>query len=436
MEKFTDKSIKALKGKSGAYRVFEGEGFCVRVLPSGLRRFEYIYKINGRKRVMSLGNYPVKENEPGISLADAREAASDARKLVRRGIDPQEAKSSPAPVTEAAPAPAKTIKDLAEEWFPAARKKYSKNWAHTMICAVRKDIFDTTYADMLPTDIDEDIALEIIERRAEEAPGATRNLLKAMRAMWKFAKKQKMLKHNPFLGLDVKEDLEELKEVPRKRKLSDKEIKKLWKRIDEGGGSDSTRRALKLMLVLGQRENEICGMHIDEIQFGVGKRFCKNCRRCGWLTIPESRRMGNKGGEVMVFLPRLAMDLIEPGLKNKSGYIFPGDTPDKPIEGNSVANHNRKDVLSTGKEKYYGLAEPWSPHDLRRTTATGVRRLKASRDSMNMILGHSVGGVTGVYDLYEGMDEKELYLTMWADHIENVINSPDDDFEDEAPQES
>jgi integrase len=202
----------------------------------------------------------------------------------------------------------------------------------------------------------------------------------------------------------------------RERVLSDEEIKYLWKAIDQGGGSDSTRRALKLMLVTGQRNNEICGMQTKEIQVGIGKPRCLQCRRCGWWIIPKERRQGNKGGKHMVFLSPLAMEIIGEHV----GYIFPGDTNDAPIHGNSVNYHVRRNVEATGKTPYYGIPR-WTPHDLRRTCATGVRRLGATRDEMDLILGHKVAGVTGVYDRYSGDQEKIKWLTAWGEYLRGIL---------------
>jgi len=102
------------------------------------------------------------------------------------------------------------------------------------------------------------------------------------------------------------------------------------------------------------------------------------------------------------------------------GFVFPGDRPDSPITANSVNHHVRRSVAATGKTPYYGL-ERWTPHDLRRTAATGFRRLGATRDEMDLILGHRAGGVTGVYDRHSGEAEKERWLTAWGEHIQSLV---------------
>ena len=100
--------------------------------------------------------------------------------------------------------------------------------------------------------------------------------------------------------------------MSRDRELTEKEIKHLWNAIDEGGGSDGTKRALKLILITGQRPGEVVGIHRREIE---GK----------WWTIPWERIKTRKRRQEdhRVYLSPLALSLIGDG----DGYIF--SDPDK-----------------------------------------------------------------------------------------------------------
>jgi integrase len=111
------------------------------------------------------------------------------------------------------------------------------------------------------------------------------------------------------------------------------------------------------------------------------------------------------------------MQLID----QRKGFVFPGETDSASITANSVNHHVRRFVSATGKSPYYGLPR-WTPHDLRRTCATGVRRLGATRDEMDLVLGHRVGGVTGVYDRHEGESEKEQWLTAWGKYVQVLVS--------------
>lgn len=82
---FSDKAIKALKPEPKRYviRELNGKGFAIRVSTSGTKTFVFIYQFQGKRRQMSLGEYP------HTSLADAHEAHFKARTLLKKErVDP------------------------------------------------------------------------------------------------------------------------------------------------------------------------------------------------------------------------------------------------------------------------------------------------------------------------------------------------------------
>jgi len=82
--------------------------------------------------------------------------------------------------------------------------------------------------------------------------------------MWQYGVERELVEFNPFAEIRAARSIPAMKQESRERILNDDEIKILWAAIDQGGGSDSTRRALKLMLLTGQRSGEVCGMHSRE----------------------------------------------------------------------------------------------------------------------------------------------------------------------------
>jgi len=403
--KFTDKFISSLKPKEKDYRVREGHGFAIRVLPSGVKRFEFIYTVSGKRRIMHLGNYPA------VALTEARTKFNEAAALLARGTDPQQ--QAP-PETTAVPPDQLTVTDLYELWVKWSERHHSAKWANTLKLALEKDIVPA-YGQRLASEIRRRDAVAILEQKAATAPGQAVNLHKALRGMFQYAVERELVEYNPFSEIRAARTIPTMKQTARERVLSDEEIKYLWTAIDQGGGSDSTQRALKLMLLTGQRNGEVCGMHRREIQIGIGKPRCLECKCCGLWTIPKERRQGNKGGEHRIYLSPQAMKLIG----DRKGFIFPGDSDNSSISANSVNHHVRRSVQATGKTPYYGLPR-WTPHDLRRTCGTGIRRCGGSRDDMDLILGHVVGGVTGVYDRHTGEAEKERWLTVWGEYIQQI----------------
>lgn len=58
--KFTDKFIKNLQPTDVRFdkRETNGQGFAIRVAPSGTKTWTFFYHFEGKKRRMDLGNYP------------------------------------------------------------------------------------------------------------------------------------------------------------------------------------------------------------------------------------------------------------------------------------------------------------------------------------------------------------------------------------------
>lgn len=407
MDKLTDIKVKNAKPREAEYYIREGKGFVLRIRPTGSKSFYYIFDLNGRRCRMLLGQYPA------VSLSEARNNHLEAQILVARGEDPRKpaTKESKNPETEPV-----TVKFLADKWTNWSKQHHTSRWSNTLILALKKDVLPF-YGQCLASEVRRKDAIELLERKAATAPGQANNLHKALRGMWQYGVERELVEFNPFAEIRASRTIPAMKLNSRERVLSDDEIVSLWHRIDQGGGSESTKRAIKTMLLTGQRNSEVCGMHSSEIQIGVGKPFCKRCRGCGWWTIPGSRRQGNKGGEHRVYLTRLTLELIDTKIE---GYIFQGDVDTSPISANSVNHHVRRRVDATGKIPYYGLLR-WTPHDLRRSCATGIRKLGGSRDTMDMILGHKISGITGIYDRYEGDKEKEKWLLEWSNHLMNII---------------
>jgi len=66
--------------------------------------------------------------------------------------------------------------------------------------------------------------------------------------------------------------------------------------------------------------------------------------------------------------------------------------------------------------------ERWTLHDLRRTARTLMSRAKIEPDHAERALGHIIGGVRGVYDKFEYLDEKRAAFEALAALAERILN--------------
>ncbi len=165
-----------------------------------------------------------------------------------------------------------------------------------------------------------------------------------------------------------------------------------------------------MILVTAQRPGEVVGIESHEID-GT------------WWTIPEEKAKNNR--EHRVYLTSLAKEMLCNGDK----YPFPAADANTPLHVNTLGRAVRRLIKAhnkTQEEKDLPLLEPFTPHDLRRTAATYMAELKVTEFVIGKVLNHTNESITGVYNRYAYDDEKQQALTVWAERLEEIINSTDD----------
>ena len=81
----TSVQIKNAKPKEKAYKLFDGGGLFLQVMPTGSKLWRMKYRqIDGKENLLSFGKFP------DVSLEQARQRREETRKLKAQGIDPSE----------------------------------------------------------------------------------------------------------------------------------------------------------------------------------------------------------------------------------------------------------------------------------------------------------------------------------------------------------
>jgi len=414
--KFSDRGIKALEIKDKEYQVREAHGFTVRILPSGVKRWEYIYNSpeTSKRRRMHLGNYceagTVHEPKTDTSLATAHQRHTDARGLVLKGIDPQTL-PEPESISEASNKPL-TVKELKKKYIthitgglnekgevihgldPRSVKNQDNRLEKRLI---------PVWENKLITDISKNDAIELLESIPK--PGAARNILLAGRAMFSYALDRELILFNPFANAG--------KAVPktapneRDRVLDDDELRLVWPLLWAGGKPSILRRAILIILYTGQRPDEVASMPKIEIE--------PNGR---WWMIPKERAKNKR--EHRVYLSAPVRRLIAPLLLIPGDYVFPASRgAEGPVGVTSLDSHVQRYL---GDGEYAGLPR-WTPHDLRRTYATGVARLGADDATIDVLQNHAKQGVVRIYNRYKYDPQRRVWAIRWAWEIRRILRS-------------
>lgn len=463
--KFTDKFILNLKPKEKMYQFRESEGFGVRVLPSGLRIFIFVYTIAGKRRQMNLGDYP------DLGLGKARERAADARKALKSGKDPQEIgfewhknpERERREIAAAIEADEKnpTIKTLAAEYMRRhANVNKRASSAKEDQRLIDKEVLPI-WGDRKAEDIRKRDVVKLLENAAERGPALCHNIFKLIRKMYNFAVSRDILENTPCVGIKIDEiaaitSRERVLKEPNDNNGVD-EIFTFWNELEKASMSEDVKHILKLILITGQRPGEIAGIHSDEItvEHKEQKDEKGNVIREwneSWWTIPVSRRKvkeksKNPPQPHRVYLTDMALGLIG----NREGYKFPSPVVKidenrnpilKHIDDNAVAyaiRRNLKDykprrvikgeVISMVKVKEDRKMniEHFTPHDLRRTCSTRLAELGFKDEVNDAILGHTKKGVVGIYNRYKYDREKKIAMESWERKLKSITTGKQSD---------
>ena len=441
--KFSAKGIESLKPEGKQYYEREGDGFTVRVMPSGAKTFLYIYTIVGKRRQMNLGEYPV------VTLAAARERLTDVRKDFKDGKDPQEVgyiwhrnpDRERREAVERAEEDTKnpTVKQLAKEYMEKHAKVNKRaSSANEDQRLLDKDVLPL-WGDRKAKDIRKRDVILLLEDVSKRGHALTQNIFKLVRKMYNFAVSRDILENTPCIGVKIDEiapttDRDRVLKEPQDNNGVD-EILTFWNEVDKAAMSDEVRMILKLILVTGQRPGEVAGINSSEVDGP-------------WWTIPVERRKvkeksKNKPQPHRVYLSELALELL--GTSSLGGYYFPSPTVKTDENGNPAYQHIDENAVAYAIRRNLKNYQPrrpikgeaikmvkvaenkkmdiehFTPHDLRRTCSTRLAELGYKDEVNDAILGHAKQGVVGIYNRYKYDREKQTAMVAWGRKLTSII---------------
>ncbi len=297
---FTDTMIKKLKPEDKKFIRSEGNGFTIRVMPSGVKTWLYVYSIDGKRREMNLGSYP------DVELETARDKFDAARKKVKNGIDPIEEMEE----IRESKRNALTVEKLAGDYVKLYAEKFKRSWEKDQQI-LNRDVVPL-WGKRKAEDIKRTDVVALLDGIvARNAPIMANNTFAVIRKMFNWAVEKGKLENTPCTGLKAPAP-----KVERDRALSETEIKTLWASLDriDLNMSAENKRALKLILLTAQRPGEVIGLHTREIDGD-------------WWTLPAER--SKNGREHRVYLAATVKDIIAEAIaevKRCRSYRLPRNT--------------------------------------------------------------------------------------------------------------
>jgi integrase len=382
MGKLNSKKLATLKPRT---KTADGGGLYAISGPEGRITWGFLFTINRRRRLMSLGRWP------DVPLVTARERATDARRKVHAGIDPIDDRKA-----EKRQVP--TFNEVADELImsktPAWKSPRSKDQWRQRLRDYAKPLLT------IPIDRVDSIAVLGALKPLWHAKPETASRVRAMiEAVCDYAKAAGYRSgENPAAW---RGNLAHL--LPQQKKLTHghfaampyAEVGGFVQALQKYQHKSVAAYALELLILTGVRSNEVLGARWSEIDIANAL----------WV-IPKERM--KTGKEHRVPLSPSAMRVVNAmAVAKRSDSVFPSP------RGDGGLSHI---VLQQVMAK---LGVDFTVHGFRSSLRDWAGdETSFSREVCEGVLAHIVGGVEGAYRRSDALEKRRALLAAWANYIE------------------
>lgn len=396
--KLSDTKCKAAKPKEKPYKLADGGGLYLEVMPSGSKCWRLKYRYLGKEKRLALGVYPI------VGLADAREGRTQAKKTLRQNIDPSDARKDEK--KEAIRNASNTFKAVALEWHEKQLDGWSKHHGLNVMRRLEVDVFpfigNKPIAKINPPTLLEDVLRRIEKRGALDVVARVKQICSQVfrygiatgyceqDATANLRGVLKVNKTTSFACLDIKEMPEFLDKL-------EKNEARLFNR---------TRRAIRLLMLTFVRTNELIHATWDEFDLDNAQ----------WEIPGYRMKMRNPH---IVPLSRQAVALLreqkeETGSQN-TNWVFPNQARPK----NSMSNNTI--LFAIGR---MGYKKRMTGHGFRALAMSNIKeKLGYRHEVVDRQLAHvHRNKVDRAYDRAQFLPERKKMMQQWADYMDTVAS--------------
>lgn len=386
----TNTAVSQAKPKDKVYKLSDGEGLQLRVMPSGSKQWllDYIRPTNKKRSSISLGNYPA------VSLKDARNKKSEARALIAQGIDPKEHKDEQE--REKLLALSSTLQSTAETWFKVKKTKIAEVTAKS----IWRNFENHVFPKLGHRAIEKLNAPEVINTlkplAAKGTLETTNKIIGHLNEIMTYAVNTGIIHHNPLAG--IKAAFETPKSV-NMATLKPEELPELMEALNYASIKLTTRCLIEWQLHTMVRPSEASGAKWSEIDFDNNL----------W-NIPAERMKMKRDHVVPLTDESLnILNRVKP-ISGDSLYIFPSDRNKQKPANPQTANMALKRM---------GFGGRLVAHGLRALASTTLNEQGFDADVIEADLAHvDKNEVRRAYNRAEYIERRKKLMCWWSEHIE------------------
>lgn len=386
--KLNARQVDAAKPREKAYKLTDGAGLYLEVVPSGSRYWRMKYRFNGKEKRMAFGVYPA------VSLAQARALRDEAKKKLAEGIDPSFAKKEEKLVRDVQLN--NTFQAVALEWHGTKVSRWSEGYASDIIEAFNKDIFP--YIGQQPVNEIKPLVLLNVLRRMESR-GATEKAKKVRQRcseVFRYAIVTGRAEYNPAADLTSAMSGHESKHYPF---LTVEELPDFFKALSSYTGSPLVVLAARLLILTGVRTGELRGAFWSEFDL----------EKAVWEIPAERMKMKRPH---LVPLSTQAQEIVQQ-LKVMSGQyplVFPGKNDPRKTMSEASINQVFKRIGYTGRV---------TGHGFRHTMSTILHEEGFNTAWIETQLAHvDKNAIRGTYNHALYLEGRRKMMQWYADYIE------------------
>ncbi len=386
----TDMRLRNAKPAEKPYKLFDGAGLYLHIMPAGGRYWRFKYRFGGKEKLLAFGTYPES------SLSEARERRDEARALLRAGSDPSFVRREQKRAAEQGAV--NTFEAVAREWYGKRLPILAPATAEKIIRSLERDLFpwlgqrpiaEITAPELLAT-------LRRVEGR--NAIETAHRVHQCCGQIFRYAVATGRAERNP--SADLRGALAPVKTTHRAAITEPDGFAELLRAIDGYSGSFITASALRLAPLVFVRPGELRQAEWTEIDL----------ERAEWR-IPAAR-MKMRADHIVPLAQQSVAILRElQPLTGQGHFVFPSlRSVKRPMSDNTINAALRR--LGYDKTQMTG-------HGFRAAASSMLNEQGWNGDVIERQLAHAERNkVRAAYNRAEHLHQRRSMMQAWADYLD------------------
>jgi integrase len=392
-----DVQLKHWVGKGEAVAKSDGDGLTFTLSKAGTATWVLRYRFAGRRKELTLGNYP------DMSLSAARKKARECRVAIDNGGDPATLKQE----EKTRSRDAWLMRDLVADY--QAKRLLPSEFAEATIYYRKWDYDNVILPKLGGREVRKVTATDVVDMltNCKRSWTICKRILTSTSQLFDHACGQQLIVVNPCTGISLRAVIGSRPPVKKRIMLTEEELRALLPAIDDIGTENAL--AFRILLATCVRGVELVKAKKEHIDFERGT----------WWIPDDSVK--TRQGFLVPLVPVVQgwfRDLF--ALAGESDWILPART-----ERRRRAMGGDTHVCSTTLWASFARAfdrgdieiRKFTPHDTRSTAKGHMRNMGVSREISEIALNHTMKGMEAIYDVREEIPERREALAKWTDFL-------------------